>query len=370
MTKLGAISFKRRFCELFDKVYVKIMTLLDFWNKDEKFKDWKYSTFSIGLFASVTIYLIVHTFITLAFFFNGHITSEKIIKAVIVGVCWVLNIIAFAYRTRLPRKIVWPLFNSILIALVVSSICVDSVSQNFLTNSPTSLAILLVAISLIGWFYPYYYSIINTVILFGAYTFINLFFYHQEPAKIVFTMVLPVAVGAIFFNWFLDVNSFHQYQVESRNRIMSYTDSLTSCYNRQYLEKHITEAERFLYNGSVLMFDIDHFKLLNDNFGHHIGDLALCNFVQHISMNIRKSDKLIRFGGEEFILFCQDTSYDEALKLAERIRVAVENSDFTPEYTCSIGVSTFRKDERFEAVIQRVDKQLYEAKNTGRNKVC
>ena len=98
--------------------------------------------------------------------------------------------------------------------------------------------------------------------------------------------------------------------------------------------------------------------------------MALCSFVKIINDNIRKEDILIRFGGEEFLIFIIESDLKTAKAIADRIRVNTKENSFEPNFTCSIGISYFDKNERFENVIKKVDDKLYEAKNSGRNKIC
>lgn len=155
-------------------------------------------------------------------------------------------------------------------------------------------------------------------------------------------------------------------------------DTLTGTLNRAafdtMLAKEIDIARRHNNPLSLLVLDIDHFKKINDTFGHAMGDNALKTLVNRISNKIRSSDILFRYGGEEFTILLNNTGTDGALLLAERIREAVEemvyiNNDVTMRFTISIGVSTLAGGESGDSLFDRADKALYEAKRTGRNLV-
>ncbi len=157
-------------------------------------------------------------------------------------------------------------------------------------------------------------------------------------------------------------------------------DPLTSLFNRRYLEyfltKEIKQAESNKHPLSVLMLDLDHFKSINDNYGHDVGDQALKEFSLILLENSRSTDIAARFGGEEFILVLHDMSIDKAKVRAEAIRLAtakilinVGNQNIGP-VTVSIGVSGYPDDaSTYESLIETADKALYIAKHTGRNKV-
>jgi diguanylate cyclase (GGDEF)-like protein len=157
---------------------------------------------------------------------------------------------------------------------------------------------------------------------------------------------------------------------------LSETDVLTGLANRRKLmeqaEKMLEHARRHQRPLSVVMLDIDHFKLVNDRFGHQVGDQVLEKLGGLLLGSIRAGDIAARYGGEEFILVLAETNLENACQFAERIRV--EQQDSLPlgaddPVMVSLGVATSVPNENLEALIARVDKALYAAKNTGRNKV-
>ncbi len=167
-------------------------------------------------------------------------------------------------------------------------------------------------------------------------------------------------------------------------RILSITDKLTGCYNRtymdEYLAKEIARATRYHRPVALVMADIDHFKRVNDTYGHQAGDLILKNFVAAIREGLRKDvDWIARYGGEEFLMVLPETDFENALLSAERLRNTV--SKCVTEYegqviriTASFGVVGFRPSGKntgvpYEAIIDQADKALYQAKNEGRNRV-
>ncbi|SHH40303.1 diguanylate cyclase (GGDEF) domain-containing protein [Caloranaerobacter azorensis DSM 13643] len=159
-------------------------------------------------------------------------------------------------------------------------------------------------------------------------------------------------------------------------KISSSTDKLTGIYNRKYFDFLFDEILRFSkinnYSFSVIMADIDKFKNVNDIFGHQKGDEILSRVAQIIQNNIRHTDIVGRYGGEEFIIILHDTEGNEGLKVAEKIRKEVESANLiSKDYpvTISLGVSNYPQHGQFkDELIENADKALYHAKNTGRNK--
>ena len=179
-------------------------------------------------------------------------------------------------------------------------------------------------------------------------------------------------------------NAFLYEQVEdekSRLEKLSLTDFLTGIYNIRYFYLRIIEeysrSQRYTLPVSCLMLDIDHFKKVNDRYGHRAGDTVLKEFAQLLKKHSRTSDVLARYGGEEFILLLPQTALEGALAEAERIRVIVEDYRFRSlknkeGLTVSIGISVSPHDRirTHEDLISYADRALFAAKNLGRNRVA
>lgn len=157
---------------------------------------------------------------------------------------------------------------------------------------------------------------------------------------------------------------------------LSITDQLTQLHNRMYLEnsfnKEIKRAKRYNHLFAVIMIDVDHFKEVNDTYGHEVGDYVLVTISKILSEHIRETDILGRWGGEEFLIICPHTSNTEAYALAEKLRFSIETYpiDVIGHKSCSFGVSVFDlKDDNYKEVVKHADEALYTAKNNGRNRV-
>jgi diguanylate cyclase (GGDEF)-like protein len=153
------------------------------------------------------------------------------------------------------------------------------------------------------------------------------------------------------------------------------TDSLTSIYNRHkgqiLLEQEFLRARRYNRPMSLIMIDIDDFKRINDNYGHQAGDDALVHVARTITPLIRQTDFFIRWGGEEFLIICPETTVEGTAELADRLReaVAAKPAPGSSRITLSIGVTTFHPEDTQEKLIGRADKALYISKKQGKNQV-
>ena len=182
------------------------------------------------------------------------------------------------------------------------------------------------------------------------------------------------------FNKNGSIKGFNALRFDITDRIklkeLSVTDKLTQVSNRLHLDTNYTNemkrAKRYGTIFSTIIIDIDFFKKVNDTFGHQIGDDVLVKIAQILQKNIREMDILGRWGGEEFLIICPETTIEHAKTLAEKIRVKIEEYDFSIDHpiTCSFGVSQYNKNDEKEDTFKRADKALYRAKESGRNKVC
>lgn len=162
--------------------------------------------------------------------------------------------------------------------------------------------------------------------------------------------------------------------LEEKLRKLSLTDPLTNVYNRRYfIEKLEEELDRIQRQGrgtfSIALLDIDHFKSINDCFGHHAGDFILIKLTETINNQIRKIDCLARWGGEEFIILFPHTKLEVATLLTEELRNNISKMDtsIASKITASIGVVEYCAGETVDSIIQRADNMMYEAKNAGRD---
>jgi two-component system cell cycle response regulator len=162
---------------------------------------------------------------------------------------------------------------------------------------------------------------------------------------------------------------------------LAVTDQLTGLHNRRYMQGRLEALARRAAAGgepvACLVIDIDHFKKINDGFGHHVGDEVLREFADRLASNVRAVDLPVRYGGEEFVVVMPDTRLEDAHRIAERIRLHVAGSPFRVldgdellAVTISIGVSaSLPTEDAPQALLMRADEAMYEAKAKGRNRV-
>ena len=196
---------------------------------------------------------------------------------------------------------------------------------------------------------------------------------HEELFNTLMLNLL-ICIVVIFVVLMLTGVTINAYQ--RRLEKLASTDKLTGLYNRQafdtILDLAVREARRRKTPLSLIMFDIDRFKLVNDSYGHLPGDEVLKHIVRTSEHQVRESDTLCRWGGEEFLILLKECSQEDAYAVAEKIRLAVMSAP--TEYngvpipaTVSLGVAQFHSQETREMLLDRVDSALYEAKRAGRN---
>ncbi len=178
-----------------------------------------------------------------------------------------------------------------------------------------------------------------------------------------------------------DITDRKIYESELKRLII--TDDLTGLYNQRFflseVIKEIERAKRHKRKLSLLFIDIDDFKRFNDSYGHWEGDFVLKKFAELIKKNVRDIDVTFRYGGEEFVILLPETSYKEAIEVAERIRAAVGKHVFHTysldgiptevSKTVSIGVTELKEDDNMESFLKRADNAMFQAKMSGKNKV-
>lgn len=161
-------------------------------------------------------------------------------------------------------------------------------------------------------------------------------------------------------------------------KTMANYDKLTGCLNRHAADSFIkNEFDRFSVNSlplTIMMADLDHFKKINDRYGHQAGDLVLEKFANAVRETLRRSDLLCRWGGEEFLMLLRGTILQEAIQVAERLRQTISEIVFPPFdssglVTVSIGVATLPPHRSLDQLLGDADQALYRAKNRGRNMV-
>ncbi len=164
-----------------------------------------------------------------------------------------------------------------------------------------------------------------------------------------------------------------QKQLQKNNvhlHTLATTDSLTKLYNRDWLEKTLQQKIAQKESFCILISDLDNFKTINDNFGHTEGDRVLKTLAQHFKTTKKTNTHVGRWGGDEFLIICDDTNIKESLSMAEVFRAKCNQflKTFDTSVSISFGVASFKKDDSLNTLLQRADKGLYKSKNGGKNK--
>ncbi len=222
----------------------------------------------------------------------------------------------------------------------------------------------------------------------------NFYILDRRPALLVNTLACLLAVTLAFDDptyivrycaAFAMINIFlytFSAQLEKKNdeldRMLT-IDPLTRVGNRTAMDETLLRVknhfDRYATPATVIMIDLDHFKVINDTLGHFEGDKVLCRVADLVQTRLRPTDSLYRYGGEEFIVVAENTTLSQASYLAEGIRQRVadyegEHKNAESTLTVSIGVAQLRADESTNNMINRADQALYKAKSMGRNWVC
>jgi len=180
-------------------------------------------------------------------------------------------------------------------------------------------------------------------------------------------------LGALIFFRLKRVNFMTQQELLH----MAVTDELTGTFNRNHLNSALAHEmardRRYSKTFGLLIVDIDHFKKINDSFGHAVGDEVLLKTAQVLSGSIRSSDTLVRWGGEEFVVIAVEVDEKALGHLCENLRSSIEETNYGPvvdKVTVSIGATLFSENDTQDTLLLRADKALYEAKEKGRNRIA
>jgi polar amino acid transport system substrate-binding protein len=195
---------------------------------------------------------------------------------------------------------------------------------------------------------------------------------------------LAVILLLIFTYWNRKISKANRLLNEAQKEIelkneelqkLATTDKLTEVFNRakldEILQSEINRSERFNYTFGIAFLDIDFFKKINDTYGHQIGDKVLIGIADILKANTRITDSIGRWGGEEFLIICPESSETGIKELSENLRRYIQNHNFLEkeQITVSFGISIYESNDTIDSILKRADDALYDAKNSGRNKV-
>lgn len=277
---------------------------------------------------------------------------------VLLMIC-MLGIFSYVFKTR---RVVGA-------SILLSALCLGATVTIINLTGPSS----------VYWYYPAalacycivnlriasIYNIIGAILLFPA-------LYTNMPTSEMMTVYTTITMLCVFGYIF----SLHTSNHQSKLTQLAARDALTGAWNRRTLDESllqkISSKQRNNHQSSLIILDLDHFKKINDTYGHCVGDEVLKKMANLIRSSIRITDKFYRYGGEEFVVVADATDLEAASVLAESIRSRVEHSRiFSKEkITISLGIASIDQADSAENWLNLADEALYAAKNQGRNMVC
>lgn len=255
------------------------------------------------------------------------------------------------------------------IAAYVNLICLGLV---LFTRNIVYTALIPMTVVLLALIFLSAYQIIPYAPLFSEALNQSILIYNTFWVYSMLIIYIPI--------FFASVVIFEILLLQWRNREnwvneISQKDPLTGVFNRRVIDRDLKKLHQLNSSYAVILIDLDHFKSINDRFGHDVGDHVLRRVAHVLSVNIRGNDMVGRFGGEEFLMILQTSDLDKMKEIAERCRQQIEQENFiiqdnlTIQITASFGISIYQDGMTHEQVIKRADQALYLAKEQGRNQV-
>jgi len=335
---------------------------------------------------SILVTAIIILYLAQYRFFPG-IEKETQFFIYYIYIFYTLAIISVLFRLALPyfhkkrssksKEIIYLVYTSVLLIWCSCLTILDlSVSKDY-----TAYALGLLGLAfIIRTSITKYMILISCVI---AVTALNIIIFLDINNYIeAFLPILVITVASAFIGFYSEKSRQETFllrsELEEKNKELqniSFKDPLTGIYNRRYLmeslSNQISNYKRYSTPLSIMLIDVDHFKMINDELGHSIGDQTLIELALLLERKSRNGDTLARYGGEEFIVVLPNASKKNAYVCAERIRKSAENHPFTGipwPVTLSIGINEIRGDDDLNSLVDGADKNLYKAKNRGRNR--
>lgn len=344
--------------------YLKNEKRFDFYQSKYEY----YKSFMKGL-------LIVSSVAYISFFLTdcqifGHFASETLLSRLIVLVplfCYLM-----IYKKVSSYRVMVPL-SYLMVHIIIW--CTDWATFLLPDRQYASEGMLIMNLIFVcaGFCAPFWYSTVAHAIMLGDILIANLFI-HYENVGMMILFNLPCVIAVCAMHRIMEKVYLDHYLVSQKLENLVVHDQLTGVYNRNKLKELSTpDGEVFIFRKdlpvNLFLIDIDFFKKVNDKYGHEAGDAVLVHTASILKQSLRSSDYIIRWGGEEFIIIMPGCSVESGLKIAEKIRTSVENSDngICP-VTISIGVAPYNGGNYHET-IEMADKALYRAKTGGRNMV-
>ena len=335
--------------------------------------------------------LLVFTIIILFFYHNNLFSVDKsTFNSVLIFFWCGVAVFTIAFRTGLNELSPDP---SLTVSQILWGTCFI-LTITYLLNEWRGLTLMAYFGMLSFGYFKLRFREFLSVALFAilGYTLIILYIFVFEPDRIQIKLELLqlLAFVSTIIVMLFTGSSIHQLREKTKkqkielqevvelNQRLATTDELTGLYNRRFFMEKLSQQKALSERDDsdfVLCFcDLDHFKSINDTFGHHTGDIVLQKFADILKSSIREIDYVARFGGEEFVCLLVNTDVDKAILVTERIRESIAGynfSDIAPslQSTVSIGMANFKEFNTIQETLMSADHRMYRAKQLGRNKV-
>ncbi|MDH4262746.1 MAG: GGDEF domain-containing protein [Spirochaetia bacterium] len=291
----------------------------------------------------------------------------------------ILMVVAFKYVSRW-RLLAFLSLLAILLAEVLFIVILNRLNTGMIYGIGGFMIFAFVPMLLLQAF-PLFFNMIQAILVAGAPHMLAMLGYAPGFQHDHYAVLIWPTVSLMMLIYFADAYNYRlRYEIELALKHASLTDSMTGLNNRRYFEpllkQEIARFSRLKHPVSLMMLDIDHFKKINDSYGHMTGDLVICQLADICRKAIREIDVVARLGGEEFAIMLPETSAVDAARVAERIRTTVEKTTVKSlagaefSFTVSIGVAeSFPGDLSSDKLVTVADEALYQAKESGRNRV-
>lgn len=325
-----------------------------------------------------SIYLILSIFISESLPNKKLQFAYRLTYVLLIALSAIYTGISFLHLKRKSKRIINFFAMMIYGFLLITLSTLDHINSNEI-----STFIILMLVSAIVY-HENTKIILPLLLLFCLNMILNLLIFSSDALSLVRIIdVIVYSLIAIALSFTTGKSHYYLYKI-SRDlkkkslalEEISFKDSLTGIYNRRYLFSMLeNEQKRFKRHRcpfSIILMDIDHFKLVNDKWGHIAGDSVLSEMGKILKQEFRSEDASGRYGGEEFLIILIGTPLDSAYNVAERLRIKIENRDFPmveKTITASFGVAEYSEKDEIEGFIARADSKLYLAKEKGRNRV-
>ena len=332
------------------------------------------------------------------FFIHQQRTALRRIHFFTALLMFLFVIISTYFIVHKPQKI--NIFHKIYeVSIGLSGLLIAIIRAIFSTHGVFRLPTIYIAV-LYGMAVYFYYNYHQSFIMYLTVTVTLIFILPIFKPALEYSSYIADAISNGLIAWLVSMFNYYKYVqdfinnkiiqkknkqlVEKNQRIKEINqqleeliikDDLTEIYNRRKLDEELerlcSKAQRYEQQFALILLDLDHFKLVNDNYGHNKGDKVLKDFSNLLVAQTRDVDICGRWGGEEFLVLCPETNLEAAVVLAERLRKSIDHHQFLAgtNLTSSLGVAAYNPNDNVESLLKRVDDCLYRAKEAGRNSV-